>query len=157
LTRGPRENHARPSIDVLFRSAAYQCGRRVIGVVLTGKLDDGTAGLWAIKDRGGVAVVQSPDEAPYPSMPLNARRQVQVDYTLSLRDMPSVLHSLTKERGQPVQSLAMPNERLEIETRIARGENGLEAGVRSLGKPSFQTCPECHGSMVVIDEGSLTR
>jgi two-component system, chemotaxis family, protein-glutamate methylesterase/glutaminase len=155
LTRGPRESHARPSVDVLFRSAAYHGGARVIGVVLTGTLDDGTAGLWAIKDRGGVAIVQSPKEAAYPSMPQSALRHVAVDYTLQLTDIPNVLRSLTRERIE-VRERDM-NEKLKIETRIAFENSALEHGVRTLGTPSFYTCPECHGSMVAIEEGSIKR
>jgi len=155
LTRGPRESHARPSIDVLFRSAAYYAGPRVIGIVLTGTLDDGTAGLWAIKDRGGIAIVQSPEEARYPAMPCNALRHVNVDHTLRLDDIPNILRSLTREQLE-VTERSM-NKRFEVETQIALGENALQHGVRALGAPSFYTCPECHGSMVVIEEGSITR
>jgi two-component system chemotaxis response regulator CheB len=155
LTRGPRESHARPSVDVLFRSAAYYAGPRVIGIVMTGMLDDGTAGLWAIKDRGGIAIVQSPEEAPYPSMPRSALRHVKVDYTLLLADIPNVLRSLTRERVE-IKEPAM-NNRLEVETRIALEENAIKQGVRSLGTQSFYTCPECHGSMIAIDEGSIKR
>ena len=156
LSRGPRESHARPSIDVLFRSAAYVGGPRVIGIVLTGMLDDGTAGLWAIKDRGGVAIIQSPAEAPYPSMPLSAQKHVKVDHVLEIAEMPRILSALI---AQPLEGdrVLPPNEKLEIENRIALEDNAIEVGARSLGSPSVFTCPECHGSMVAITDGSIRR
>ena len=84
LTNAPKESRHRPAIDVLFRSAADTFGDRVTGVVLTGMLEDGSAGLWAIKDRGGVALVQTPASAAYPDMPRSARRQVEVDAVLDI-------------------------------------------------------------------------
>ena len=101
LTKGPKENRSRPAVDTLFRSAAYAFGPRVIGVVLTGALDDGTAGLWSIKDRGGIAVVQDPQEAENPSMPESAKQHVEVDHCIPIAQIAETLIHLT---GVPVET-----------------------------------------------------
>ena len=156
LTRGPKENRFRPAIDPLFRSAAYAYGPRVIGVVLSGGLDDGTAGLWAIKNRGGVAVVQDPLDAIHPSMPQNAIRHVAVDHIVPTRAMGSLLADLAQIEA--VEEGAAPtSENLEIETRIVMEEHALDAGVTQLGMPSSFTCPDCHGTLLQINTGSLLR
>lgn len=128
----------------------------MIGVLLTGLLDDGTAGLWAIKDRGGVAIVQSPDEAAYPEMPLNAIRHVEVDHRLGIADMANVLRQLTTEE-LALQEVAMSNDDMKTEIRIARGDSDYRSDFARLGQPSSFTCPECHGSMRRIEEGSNRR
>jgi two-component system chemotaxis response regulator CheB len=156
LTKGPRECHARPSIDVLFRSAAYEFRRRVIGVVLTGLLDDGSAGLWAIKDRGGVAMVQAPDDALYPQMPLNASRNVAVDHSLKIPQMSDVIQNLVREQLAGEEP-AMERTIMQSEVEIALGSRTSEAEFSSLGEPSLLTCPECQGSMIKIREGMHER
>jgi two-component system chemotaxis response regulator CheB len=156
LTRGPKENRFRPAIDPLFRSAAAVYGPRVTGVILTGGLDDGISGLWAVKRLGGVALVQDPDEAYMPSMPLNALRQVEVDYQLPLKEMPAVLARLASKTIAEQGGYEVPEE-LNIEVNIAREDNALESGVARLGTPSIYTCPECHGTLLQLKENGRTR
>src|SRR5689334_16453428 len=106
VTKGPKENRFRPAIDPLFRSAAYVYSTRAVGVVLSGALDDGTAGLWAIKLRGGTAVVQDPADAVHRSMPLNALDNVEVDYKLPVTDIGPLLGRLTREQAAPEPLIA---------------------------------------------------
>lgn len=94
VVKGPHENRHRPAIDPLFRSAAFYCGRRAVGVLLTGADSDGTSGLFSIKMRGGLAVVQDPGEAQFPTMPETALDHVDVDHTLRLKDIPPLLGRL---------------------------------------------------------------
>lgn len=94
LTTAPRENRHRPAVDPLFRSAALYYGTKVIGVILSGSLDDGTAGLWEIKKRGGIAVVQEPTEALHAGMPRSAVANVNVDHVVPLSQMGELLASL---------------------------------------------------------------
>lgn len=156
LTRGPKENRSRPAVDPLFRSAAYFHGPRAIGVVLSGMLDDGTAGLWTIKDRGGLAVVQSPEDAPFPSMPESALRHVVADHRLPVREIGPLLASLVAQPAPEAEPMAVP-ERLRAETRIAMEDNALDLGILDLGELSPFVCPDCQGTMVQLKEGGLLR
>jgi two-component system, chemotaxis family, protein-glutamate methylesterase/glutaminase len=156
LTRGPKENRSRPSINVLFRSAAYSFGPRVIGVVLTGMLDDGTAGLWAIKDRGGLAMVQLPEDAPFPSMPQSALDNVEIDVVLPIAEMPAILVERTSEWIM-IQDEPSVSKIMEVEHHDALGDNRVQGDGMELGSPSPFTCPECHGTMVQIEEGTIIR
>lgn len=108
VTAGPKENRFRPAIDPLFRSAAFAHGPRVIGVVLSGALDDGTTGLWTIKQWGGVAIVQDPVDAIVSSMPENALKAVQVDYTVPAEAIASLLVQLAGERAAPLPPPDLP-------------------------------------------------
>lgn len=125
LTHGPKENRFRPAVDPLFRSAAQTYGPRVVGVILTGGLDDGTSGLSAVKRLGGVAVVQEPEEAFMPSMPLSALAQVEVDYRLPLAEIPPVLARLASRTVAGQGGYAVPEE-LNVEVKIAMEDNGLD-------------------------------
>ena len=156
LTKGPKENRFRPAIDPLFRSAAYSYGSRVVGVVLSGALDDGTAGLWAIKDRGGIAVVQDPAEAEQRSMPASALANVQVDHCLPVSEIPPLLVTLTQQEVGEQSRAPMSND-LEMETKIALGADSADLDVRQLGEISEFTCPDCHGSLIQIANGKLQR
>lgn len=165
VTRGPRENRFRPSIDVLFRSAAWTYGPRVIGVVLTGYLDDGASGLYAIKERGGLAVVQTPEDAEVPDMPLNALRRVRADEIVPLSQIARsltyfVAESLTDSGGNAVSENETKKDelkRMEIEVAIAREVQSVDKGILALGEPSLFACPECHGVLLKIKEGAGTR
>lgn len=156
LTRGPKENRFRPSVDTLFRSAAYAYGPRVVGVVLTGMLDDGVAGLWALKDRGGATIVQDPKEAPAPSMPQSAMRYVEVDYSLPLSGIAPLLKELAHTPA--VEEGAYPvSERMKIEVQIAKEHTAIDKGIQNLFEPSNYTCPECQGVLLQLKEGGILR
>jgi two-component system, chemotaxis family, protein-glutamate methylesterase/glutaminase len=142
VTRGPRENRWRPAIDPLFRSAAVAHGSRVIGVVLTGMLDDGTAGLLAIKRCGGVAVVQDPHEAAYPGMPQSAIDNVPVDHRIALRDMGALLERLVREPAGV--SPAVPSD-LRAEARVSA--EGVPVSAKPPPGPPQYMCPECSGPL----------
>ncbi len=156
ITRGPKENRFRPSVDVLFRSAALAYGSRVIGVVLTGALDDGAAGLYAVKERGGKAVVQDPFEALYSSMPIQAMKAVAVDHCVLIAEMGSLLVGLTNKAAEE-EGVNPVSERMELEVKVAREDNAFERGIMKLGEISGYTCPECHGALLQLKEGKLIR
>ena len=158
VTRGPKENRFRPSIDALFRSAAYTYGPRVIGVVLTGYLDDGTAGLWSVQRLGGVAVVQDPRDAEQPSMPTNVLEFVAADYVLPLAELAALLTRLTRERAPAKTRLSAAElDLLKIEFTIAKQGGGFELGIIDKGRLTPFTCPDCHGALTQLIEGRLIR
>jgi two-component system, chemotaxis family, protein-glutamate methylesterase/glutaminase len=156
LSRGPKENRHRPAIDVLFRSAAVAYGPRVIGVILTGSLDDGTAGLLAIKRRGGMAVVQDPKDALYPSMPMSALAHVQVDHCMPLAQIGRILPSLATESAQPEEAYPVPQE-MQDEVKIAEMDMVELNSNTHPGVPSAFTCPDCGGVLWEIQDDKLVR
>ena len=158
VTKGPKENRFRPAIDALFRSAAYIYGTRVIGVVLSGSLDDGTAGLWAIKLRGGTAVVQDPADAVHRSMPLSALDNVKVDYTLPVAEIGPLLARLTREEAAPDTLIpAEERDKMEAEIKIAREVDSRIENILQYGQLSPFTCPECHGVLALFRDGHIVR
>ena len=145
LVRGPKENRHRPAIDPLFRSAALAYGPRVIGIVLTGLLDDGTLGLWHVKEAGGLAVVQDPADAEHSGMPQNALDNVAVDHCESLAALGTHLPEWVRLRaGRPPKRL--DRGLMQIENRIAQMKDDID-DIHKLGVPSDFTCPECEGSL----------
>ena len=154
LGNGPRENNARPSIDPMFRSAALCCGSRTIGIVLTGTLGDGASGLWAIKQAGGITLVQDPHEAAFPEMPQTALSYVEPDHIVSLAELPQLLVKLTQ---QPAGEPRPIPDRLKYEIEVAKGGQSDMRHMDRIGQRSVLTCPDCDGVMWEIDEGELTR
>jgi two-component system chemotaxis response regulator CheB len=138
VARGPKENFHRPAVDALFRTAAESYGPRVVGVVLTGNLDDGTAGLHAIKSLGGVAIVQDPQEAVAPSMPQSALRNVKVDHCLPLAKIGPLLVRLATTRDIPRSKKGLPPKKRFM---------GPKAMEKEFGLPTSFVCPECDGPL----------
>lgn len=154
LRRGARENLARPAIDPLFRSAAASFGGGTVGVVLTGALNDGTAGLAAIKRCGGTAIVQDPREADFPEMPLSALRHVAVDACLPLAGIAAELARRAAEPPGPTPEIPMD---VRLEAAIAAQEHATMSTEDKLGTPSPFTCPECQGPLWEIADPVMLR
>jgi two-component system, chemotaxis family, protein-glutamate methylesterase/glutaminase len=145
LVRGPRENRNRPAVDPLFRSAARAYGPRVIGVILTGALNDGTAGLMAIKRRGGIAVVQDPADAFFPSMPESALEYVDADYCLPLAEIGPTLTRLAQEPAPGEAAYPVPAE-MEVEAQLLEMDETTMDNEQRPGRISDFTCPESETS-----------
>ena len=145
LSRNASENGHRPAVDVLFRTAAQAYGTRVAGVVLTGNLDDGTAGLAMIKRCGGTAVVQDPREADYPGMPESAIANVEVDHVLPLADIGPLLRDLS-DQPRPAGPWTCVGDEEEPDAMGVSSEQDQETAELP-GEPSGLSCPECGGSL----------
>lgn len=141
LARTARENHSRPSIDRLFRSAAATHGSRVVGVLLTGMLDDGVAGLLAIREAKGTVIVQDPDEAAFPDLPRNALAALAPDYVLPLDSIGMRLVLLANERAH----LATVPELVMLEAELDRTDRAEPEQLDQLGPRSVVSCPDCNG------------
>ncbi len=144
LSKSPRENRHRPSVDALFRSAARVCGSRVIAVVLSGFLDDGAAGALAVKSRGGLLIVQDPEEAACPDMPRNAMRAAKADYCLPLVEIAPLIVKLVRETSAGKDG------------RRSSGQKGPVARPRAGSAADF-TCPECGGPLYARGTGPSTQ
>jgi two-component system chemotaxis response regulator CheB len=154
LNRGPRENGHRPAIDTLFGSAAYSYGRRVIGVILSGTLDDGTMGLALIRAHGGMTLVQDPEEATFDGMPRSAIKNVAVDHILKLNDIASCLSQLAHK---PIEEEKTVSDETNREADIvAQNKMAWEQG-KKLNNSSPLTCPDCGGVLWEVNDSNLIR
>ncbi len=154
--RGPRENNHRPAIDPLFRSAAQFYGPRVIGIILSGALDDGAAGLFAIKNLGGVTIVQDPRDALFPDMPVNALKATPVDYSVPKDQIAELIIKLVDAPIAIEPGAAMDDGRLKKETDIVRMENSAIEEDKP-GIPSVYGCPDCGGTLWELQDGESLR
>jgi two-component system chemotaxis response regulator CheB len=165
VIRGPQENRSRPAIDPLFRSAAQEFGPAVIGVILSGLLDDGTAGLVAVKVAGGTALVQDPNDALHSAMPRNATRYVQADAVLPAAGIGERLAILVREtvpdNRRPAagarKSSAEKDREREAEIRVAEFDMDQIESQDHPGTPSTLACPDCHGTLWELGENDLLR
>ncbi|MEO6547708.1 MAG: chemotaxis protein CheB, partial [Ferruginibacter sp.] len=156
LGKGPKENRFRPSIDVLFRSAALQYGSDVIGIVLSGLLDDGTSGLSTIKKMNGITMVQDPSDAQFSSMPASALHHVEVDHSVAASSIAPIINSVVKNHKK--ENIMEKDESLEWENDISRGRinNSLEASEKH-GNISRYICPDCEGPLFKMKDDKIKR
>ncbi|MBD2065508.1 chemotaxis protein CheB [Funiculus sociatus GB2-A5] len=155
LARGPKENGHRPAVDPLFRTAAQHYGRRVIGVVLSGNLDDGTAGLAGVKSRGGIAIAQNPDEALFSGMPRSAIENVDVDHILPLNAIAPFLVRLAQEQVE--EKAGSASAQMETETDLVELDMAAHSKYERPGTPSGFACPDCGGALWELGDGKLLR
>jgi two-component system, chemotaxis family, protein-glutamate methylesterase/glutaminase len=154
ITKGARENRSRPAIDPLFRSAAVAYGNRVIGIILTGYLDDGTSGMMAIKRCGGVCIAQDPEDAEYPDMPKSVIANVGADYCVPVAQMGALLSDLL---GRKPEANKKPPDDIVIEAKIAQRVLSDLSVVEALGDQVPYNCPDCGGVLWQVTEGKLLR
>lgn len=157
VVAGPKENGHRPSIDGLFRTAAAAYGPRVVGVVLSGSRDDGTVGLRTIRSEGGRGVVQDPEEAPFPGMPLSALAGDHPEFVLPVGKIADQLVALTEQTPRAERGPGAGSEDLHTELRWAHPRSTWLPEDPPLGRPSGFTCPECHGGLWELEDDDLPR
>jgi len=157
VVRGPRENRHRPAIDPLFRSAAAVAGPNTIGVILSGNLDDGTSGLIAIKQRGGMAIVQDPKDALYPSMPQSALVHAPVDRQVPLAGIGDAIVAAVRAPRLARPEDAKGLQRMRMETRIVEMDSKTLQDDDRPGTPSPYSCPDCGGVLWELTDGDYLR
>lgn len=156
IVHSPSENGVRPAADPLFRSAARSYASRVVGVILSGALDDGTAGVAAIKEAGGITIAQDPEEAASPGMPRSAIATGCIDHVLPLRDIPLLLTALVEEDASAPPSPHHSGHLRAMEPDLAELSIAIRPGDRP-GSPSVFSCPECHGTLWEVEDGGILR
>lgn len=157
LSTGPKENFARPAVDPLFRSVAVEFGERVIGIVLTGDLDDGAAGIAAVKACGGWVAVQDPSDCVAPSMPSNALRAATADVIAPLDRLGDVIVDAVRQKPSTARQIVMDKTPIELETRIALTGHSSPEDLDTLGERSTLTCPDCGGVIWRVGEAEPLR
>jgi two-component system chemotaxis response regulator CheB len=155
LTRGPRENGHRPAADALFRSAAREYGARLMAVVLSGTLDDGTAGMATVRRHGGVTVAQHPDDALFSGMPRTAIEAGVVDHVVPVAELAPLLARLARTPPREEPTVSDPLD--DFEAALAEMRPGAIFPGEPPGTPAGLTCPECLGSLYEIHDGELVR
>lgn len=154
VQKGAYENHYRPSIDVLFRSAAATYGACVTGIILTGMLDDGTSGMYAIKRSGGTCIVQSPEEAEFPNMPFSVINNMQVDYEIPVAEIGPLLTELLMKK--PCVAGEIPSE-VKLEAEITKRMSSNPGDLQKLGPATDLSCPDCGGTLHEIQNDIVPR
>ncbi len=154
LGAGPEENRFRPSIDVLFRSAAVAYSSYTIGIILSGLLDDGTSGMWAIKRSGGQCIVQDPNQAEYPDMPISVINNMEVDYVASLEEIGPLINEIIKHKKGTTQTVPAD---VIAESKIAETTAvGIEV-IEKLADTSVFACPDCGGNLWTMKDDTIKR
>jgi two-component system chemotaxis response regulator CheB len=155
IGQGPTENRWRPSIDVLFRSAAVSYGNRVIGIVLTGFLNDGTSGMSAIKRSGGYCIVQDPNQAEYPDMPLSVLESMEVDFCVPLNKMGATIKGIL-EKELPEQN-TVPAEVVKEAEIAAKVVTSIDNVAKLSTSHSVYACPDCGGGLWNLEDDAIKR
>jgi two-component system chemotaxis response regulator CheB len=154
ITQGPHENKYRPSIDVLFRNVAVNYGNRTIGIILTGLLEDGTSGMWAVKSCGGLCIIQDRQEAQFSDMPTSVLSRINVDHEAPVADIPTIVNDMLSSALPP--KVDIPAE-LKIEADLTERMMSDINDMKKIGDHSDFVCPDCGGGLWALKKDPLHR